>query len=230
MKNNKLDIKRTLETIEILRLRITDRFPDSSLSKVCGQLYSIALESNKNIEFITQPIWWLRICFGMIILIFLPTLAYLLFYTSNKVPSNKFLHLNAEEIESSIQILLFIGGAIFFLFRIEGTFKRKKALKFLHELRAIAHVIDMHQLTKDPKSLNKNSTPNSPKRDLNNYDLSRYLDYCCEMLSLTSKISALYANDYDDEIVLNTVNEIEELTLGLNQKIWQKIILIEREI
>jgi hypothetical protein len=64
---------------------------------------------------------------------------------------------------------------------------------------------------------------------MNNYELSRYLDYCSEMLSLTSKVSALYANDYNDEVVLNTINEIEDLTTSLSGKVWQKIMIIKTE-
>ena len=29
---------------------------------------------------------------------------------------------------------------------------RKRALAAIHELRAMAHIVDMHQLTKDPES------------------------------------------------------------------------------
>jgi hypothetical protein len=134
-----------------------------------------------------------------------------------------------QAAESSVNDLIFIGAAIYFLFRTETIIKRKRALKDLHELRTIAHVIDMHQLTKDPKSLNANGTQHSPKREMNNYELSRYLDYCSEMLSLTSKVSALYANDYNDEVVLNTINEIEDLTTSLSGKVWQKIMIIKTE-
>jgi hypothetical protein len=34
---------------------------------------------------------------------------------------------------------------------IETRVKRRRALRAIHELRSIAHVIDMHQLTKDPE-------------------------------------------------------------------------------
>jgi hypothetical protein len=43
--------------------------------------------------------------------------------------------------------------AIYFLLTVESRVKRRTALRALHELRSIAHVIDMHQLTKDPEQL-----------------------------------------------------------------------------
>ena len=59
-------------------------------------------------------------------------------------------------------------------------------------------------------------------------ELGRYLDYCSELLSVTSKLAALLVQYFNDEVVLGAVNEIETLTTGLSGKIWQKIRLLER--
>jgi len=48
------------------------------------------------------------------------------------------------------------------------------------------------------------------------------------MLSLLGKTAALYPQDFDDALVINTVNDIETLTTGLSRKIWQKIMIIDR--
>jgi hypothetical protein len=58
--------------------------------------------------------------------------------------------------------------------------------------------------------------------------LSRYLDYCAEMLSLIAKLAALYAGRMQDREVVAAVNEVEELTSNLGRKIWQKIMIISR--
>ncbi len=224
----KLDIYKTIETIDRLKLRIEDRFPDSGLSKVCGELNDIAKQSSKTIHFISKPIYWLRIGFGVLILSGLGTLIYSFSRLEISLEKIELVDL-VQAAEASVNDIIFIGAAIYFLFRTETLLKRKRALTALHELRTIAHVIDMHQLTKDPKSLNSRGTENSPKRDMANYELSRYLDYCSEMLSLTSKVAALYANDYNDEVVLNTINEIEELTTSLSGKVWQKIMILKSE-
>ena len=124
-----------------------------------------------------------------------------------------------------------IGAAIFFLVTIETRIKRVRALDALHELRTIAHVIDMHQLTKDPSKLTQRVivTPSSPKEAMSAYELIRYLDYCSEMLSLTGKIAALYAQNFRDAVVLSAVNELENLTTGLSRKIWQKIMIVDKQ-
>jgi hypothetical protein len=56
--------------------------------------------------------------------------------------------------------------------------------------------------------------------------LSRYLDYCSEMLSITGKIAALYIQDFDDDVALAAVNEVENLTTGLSRKVWQKLMIV----
>ncbi len=72
-------------------------------------------------------------------------------------------------------------------------------------------------------------TPSSPKQEMDAYQLMRYLDYCSEMLSLTGKVAAIYAQDFRDAVVLNAVNEVENLTTGLSRKIWQKIMILDKQ-
>jgi hypothetical protein len=48
------------------------------------------------------------------------------------------------------------------------------------------------------------------------------------MLSLVGKVAALYAVDFEDEVVLAAVNDVENLTTGLSRKIWQKIVILYR--
>jgi len=59
------------------------------------------------------------------------------------------------------------------------------------------------------------------------FGLARYLDYCSEMLSITSKVAALYVQNLDDTVVLSTVNDVQSLATGLSAKIWQKIVILD---
>jgi hypothetical protein len=88
----------------------------------------------------------------------------------------------------------------------------------------------MHQLTKDPAALSAGFMPteHSPVRVLNAADLARYLDYCSEMLSLSGKLAALFAQSVNDEVVVDAVNDVESLGSNLSRKIWQKIMMIEQ--
>ena len=60
------------------------------------------------------------------------------------------------------------------------------------------------------------------------FQLERYLDYCSEMLAILSKVAALYVQRIQDESVLRAVDDLEDLTIGLSRKVWQKITILER--
>ena len=55
----------------------------------------------------------------------------------------------------------------------------------------------------------------------------RYLDYCSELLSVTSKISALYVQGLKDSVVMAAVSDVETLCTSLSGKIWQKLQIAE---
>jgi hypothetical protein len=59
------------------------------------------------------------------------------------------------------------------------------------------------------------------------YQLTRYLDYCSELLSIVSKLAALHAQYLNDPVILAAVNDVETLAHGLSGKIWQKIMILD---
>ena len=125
--------------------------------------------------------------------------------------------------EASIGGAVFIGAAIAFLVTLDRRVKRGRTLAALHELRSVAHIIDLHQIAKDPPIVNAAGDAASDRADL-----VRYLDLCSDMLSLTANLAALFVQDMPDPVVLETVDGIEALTNGLSRKIWQKIMIIQR--
>ena len=46
---------------------------------------------------------------------------------------------------------------------------------------------------------------------------------------LIGKVAALYVQRFDDPVALSAVDQIEDLTTGLSRKIWQKIMIIDRD-
>ncbi len=58
--------------------------------------------------------------------------------------------------------------------------------------------------------------------------LERYLDYCSEMLSLTGKLAALFAQSCRDPEVVAGAGDIEQLTTALSRKIRQKSMAFSR--
>jgi hypothetical protein len=222
-----LDDDRIIETLQRLRDRITERFPGSSLSRVSEELLTIARESASHVAYLAKPSWWIRGSVGVAIVLMLVGLAAAASRIRLETGVSEWPVL-VQGVEAAINDLVFIGIAIFFLLTIETRLKRRRALAALHQLRSIAHVVDMHQLTKDPEQLLSNppATASSPVRTMSRAELGRYLDYCSELLSVTSKIAALYVERFNDPVTLGAVNEIESLTAGLSRKIWQKITML----
>jgi len=219
-----------VQTIGLLRERIEARFPGSGLGKVATELHQIANEAVARSTWIAQPHLGLRLGIGFLVVLIVAVGVMALVNLQLPFRLHSFPEL-VQAIESGVNDLVFIAFAVFFLVTIEVRIKRRRALKAIHELRSIAHIIDMHQLTKDPHVvLNPGTdTRSSPKRVLTIFELCRYLDYCSEMLSLIGKLAALYGERFDDPVALNAVDEIEDLTTDLSRKIWQKIALVNQE-
>lgn len=222
-----LDPGQIVATAHTLQRRIGERFPDSGLSRVAAELAQAAEETSARIHDLRQPRWGLRAGTGLLVVV-LVTVALLAVSAMRWPASLTDLGAFVQLLESAINDVVFLGIAIAFLVTIEGRLRRREALRALHELRSLVHIVDMHQLTKDPDHFlpDRATTASSPARTLTPAQLTRYLDYCSEMLSLVGKVAALYAQQLDDPVVLAAVNELETLTTGLSGKIWQKIVIL----
>jgi len=219
-----------LATIDKLENRIAERFPDAGLRQVCKEFRTLAGQSEKLAQRLRPPIWPVRIIsIAAAVMIIFVAIGAITVLTQHFSFDTENIPELLQATEAGINELIFLGLALFFLVGLETRIKRHYALQALHRLRSIAHVVDMHQLTKDPAHLLSRfrDTASSPERSLSRYDLMRYLDYCAEMLALDSKIAALFAQNMDDPVVLNAVNDMESLTQSLSGKIWQKIMILD---
>jgi hypothetical protein len=222
-----LDADSVARTVDLLRRRIDERFPDSGLGRVCRELDRITDQTRERAASIAKPIPGVRLAVAGLLAVIAAGLAATAVSLRQPNQPLDFLQF-VQVLESGINDVVLVGAGVFFLLTLETRIKRRRALTAIRELRAIAHIIDMHQLTKDPEWIvtpGKESTL-LPDRALTRFELSRYLDYCSEMLSITGKIAALYIQDFDDDVALSAVNEVENLTTGLSRKIWQKLMIV----
>lgn len=224
-----LDDTRILGTLTSLRNRIAERFPDSGLARVAGELLALSTETSDFVHYIRRPLWPIR--FGVALAILAMAIVLLLGVWSLRLsPGVSGIAELVQATDASISTLAFLGAAIFFLLTVENRLKRRRALATLHQLRSVAHVVDMHQLTKDPARVTApvRDTASSPVASLTPSELGRYLDYCSELLSVISKLAALHVQHFNDPVTLAAVNDIETLSAGLSNKMWQKITLLDQ--
>jgi hypothetical protein len=219
-----LDPDRIVETSDRLRRRIEERLPNSDLRCVAGELVAVARGARARAEQIERPIRPLRVGLALVaVALVAVTAATGTWVALQQGPSN-WADL-AQGLDAALHVLVLLGAALLSLITVERQLKRRTALRALHELRVLAHVVELHQLTKDPDRLlfADRATPSSPVLAMTSFELMRYLDYCTEMLALIGNLSALYARHLDDAVVLEAVDAIESLTAAISQKIWQKI-------
>ena len=223
----RLDPNHIIYTVETLSLRIRERFPSANLNKVCDSLVEVSKKAQVRSDQIARPMYALR---SMTLLFIVGIVSlFIVIYRQFKLEDNK---VSLEELlqmcDAGFQTLVVVGATVVFLTTLESRVKRRRCLRAIHELRSIAHIIDMHQLTKDPDRLIMPGpdTKSSPQRSMSAFELTRYLDYCIEMLSLAGKVAALYIQHFEDPEAVSAVNDLEDLTSGLSRKIWQKIMVL----
>ena len=223
----RLEAAKIVETVQALHARIEERFPGSGLGKVIGELQEVAEETAARARWIQKPHLPLRFVAVGLSLGILVLLGFLATHI-RQFNFEDFTN-SVQALDSSIGSVVFVGAAILFFISWEARIKRDRALKAIHELRALAHIVDMHQLTKDPEScFTQSQSASGPrKRTMTPFELNRYLDYCSDALALISKIAALYVQGFQDPVLLDAVDDVEDLTAGFSRKIWQKITILE---
>jgi hypothetical protein len=224
-----LDPERVVDTTARLRDRIRERFPRAGLGGVADTLLTIARAHAQRSAVIRRPNWWLRGLSLALLVAAIAAFAIPLATIRVRYEGEWQLSEFVQTLEAALSMLFFLGAGAVFVLSLDLRQKRRRCLEAVHELRAMAHIVDMHQLTKDPerRAGEGSDTASSPVRTLTRFELIRYLDYCSEMLSLMGKVAALYVQGFPDSQAVAAVDDVENLTTGLSRKIWQKIMILE---
>ncbi|MEP1143322.1 MAG: hypothetical protein ABJH52_06355 [Henriciella sp.] len=204
------------------------RFSGRGLAAVAKELTIFANEEVGRAKLISRPRFLVRGFAYFLIACGLAIIAYVAWTVKLDFLASPSLDM-FEGVEAFINLLILLSAGIWFLLNLETRMKRHDVLVRINQLRSIAHVIDMHQLSKDPMSdLHAGAISETrPESDLHGYELVRYLDYCADMLALTGKLASVYLEYIEDPVVIAYVNDFESLTGELARKIWQKVTVLE---
>ena len=116
---------------------------------------SLSRDLAKAAQALEAPIWWLR---GLIIAAFVAGVLVFVFVGTilplDRISGNDDALQSVQGIEASINTVILAVLGLLALIRTEERIKRKQVFRQLHGLKLI-HVIDMHQLTKDPEKKGK---------------------------------------------------------------------------
>ncbi|MBI5247038.1 MAG: hypothetical protein HY923_07630 [Elusimicrobia bacterium] len=225
-----LEPKHIIETAERLQKRIAERFPGSSLLKVAETVTKTAQAADHKSAAIAKVHLPLRAAVWALATALLVGVTATFVRISSAPGFNSVADL-LQGVDAAANIVLLLGAGILSIAKLEEQLRRRKGLALVHDLKSLAHVVDMHQLTKDPETLSENAprTESSPVRKMTRYELGRYLDYSSELLSVIGKIAALYGRRLQDSVVLDAIDGAEDLTTGLSRKIWQKIAILSEQ-
>lgn len=230
----RLDAGDIAHAAERLRARIEERLPEPTLADLAqsftAMVPEVAGKLSESRGRLGRTRVLARLAAGVVVL-----LSVVAFWLALKDP---LLHGTQRSsdwvplVESTINDLVFAAVAVFFLWALPERTERRALLRELHKLRTLAHVVDMHQLDKDPEQARDDYHPTAvspPRRIMDAEELHHYLDYCSELVALIAKTAALCAERTSDPVVLGTVSEIETVTAHMSQKIWQKISLLSED-
>ncbi len=231
MTRMRLSKDKVLLTVVRLQRRIGERFPNAGLLNVAGEMVTLTQEAHDDLDTIGRPAYGMRILstlsIGAIVLGAIGAVVLTLQLDTRTT------HIGIMDLiqvsEALVNDLILLGAAIWFFAMLERRKKRARVSAAVNKFRSLAHLIDVHQLQKNPEVIGEEdrATESSPVRDMSPFEMGRYFDYCSELLSLVGKIAALYGDQFEDPVVLEMVNDLESLTIGLQRKIWQKIMVME---
>ena len=164
-----LDANKIIATIELLKQRIEHlKLPGAELGAVAaGDLLAVARDAEAEAASLTQPNRVIQIAVGFLAAAFLSLIVIALI--NIPAPTNTEATNILQTLDAVANLVVLAGALLIFLVTLQRRLGRHKALKALNQLRSLVHVIDMHQLTKDPSLVlgHEHDTAASPKRDMN---------------------------------------------------------------
>jgi hypothetical protein len=229
-----LHIDKILGTVKRLHARIRQHFPDAGLTMVAAELTFVAEDSGKRIRAIYGKSWTLRV---LIVLLLVAIAALVIVFlrswlsdATHSLDIAKDVGGLFQALESVLGAAFFLSAAVVSLVTLEKRFIRARALRAIQELRAMAHIIDLHQLQKDPEQfvIQRAEGDATTITELSVGQMARYLDFCTELLSLVGNVAVIYAQPSNDPVVHEAGDDLQQLAGSLASKIWQKIMILDR--
>lgn len=204
--------ERVTKTADQLTQWIGTEFGSAHLCQVAYEVQTFTQEAVARARSIRRPIWLLRIGVWLLLALAVTGIAY--HFLTQPTQTLKFL----DETKGAAA---YMTGAVILLIGLEVRWKRRKALQAVNDLRALAHIVDMHQVAKDEAIQRFRDDGDTGK-------MIEYLHACTALLALLSKVGQLYVEHFPDPVATSAVNDFETITTGMANKIWLKILSMKK--
>ena len=124
-----------METVAQLQNRISDRFPDSGLSRLCEQLLDVARQAAQRSAWIRRPIRSIRVLSLVLVIVLVAVLIGSVLYALRSFEAEQIGLIElVQALESGLNEIIFFAIAIFFLFTLETRIKRRRAISAVDRL------------------------------------------------------------------------------------------------
>lgn len=229
---SRLDARRLAKTVTTLRMRVGERFPGSGLEQIAEDLRLAAIEADSVASRVASKSIVDRLI-GVLGFAILSAAGASMVWASLSMNWSNSVTDFVQGLNALLGTLVYAGVAVAFLASLETRRKRKVVQRAVRRLRDMAHVIDLHQLTKDPEMVGDKSlrhtwayTDSHRGEPVSLFDLARYLNYCIEMLSAVGKIASVYVRGFHDRAAEGSVDDLETIAGDLSRKVAQKLDLL----
>ena len=130
---------------------------------------------------------------------------------------------NHRDGEKPGRVLL--AGALWFCVTLEARIERKKALRFIEELREFVHAIDVTQLHYTPNLYRSRQEAPLSKPAID----ETYLLSSTQMLGVISNLAPLYMRGATGDSILRAAPEIQMLAMAISTKHPAKAEAVRRD-
>jgi hypothetical protein len=220
---HRLDPAKIVETAENLAHRVGESLPGSTLASLAIELAAIARKTDERARQARRPIYAIRVGSLLSISSTLVGLWYLAGHIHTRWEFGTITEV-FEATDAGFNLLVLLGGVLWFFLTIESRIKRKKALNSIEELREFIHVIDVTQLYYTP-DLYK-ADPASSHSSLN-LDYT-YLLFCTQMLGVINNLAPLYSRGAAGDSIFRAVSDVETLANAITAKLLSKAGTVPR--
>src|SRR5688500_17814184 len=119
-----LDSAKIIETARLLCSRISERFANSSLSKVAEELHAEARTAADTSRWLAKPLMWSRVLAFVSIVLMVAIAAGAFFVLNRRVELFSSVSDFLQGLDAAVNELILLGVAIYFLVGLESRIKR----------------------------------------------------------------------------------------------------------
>ena len=211
--SHRLDAGKIIETAKNLADDIKLRLPGSNLAVLAEELAVLAVVTEERGRQARRPFLAIRALSALAISLVLLGLWYIARHIHARWELGTINNL-FDALNTGFNLLVLLGGALWFLVTLETRIKRREALEFIEELREFAHVIDVTQLYYTPDLYRRSEGAGSGNLAID----ETYLLYCTQMLGVIGNLASLYTRGATGDSILRAASEVEMLTMAITTK------------